>query len=161
MTCRIVKATAEDVDSILSLIRGLAEYERLAHEVIATEDSLRRTLFGSQPAAEALLAYVDATAAPVGFALFFGSYSTFLAKPGIYLEDLFVLPAFRGHGVGRALFRRVARIAVERNAGRMEWAVLDWNEPALKFYRTMDAQPMSEWTVQRLTGVALARAAAE
>jgi GNAT superfamily N-acetyltransferase len=159
MSCRVVAASAPDVGSILTLIRGLAEYERLAHEVVATEDGLRRTLFGPQPAAEALLAYVDATTAPVGFALFFGSYSTFLARAGVYLEDLFVQPAYRGRGVGRALFKRVARIAVERDAGRLEWSVLDWNEPALKFYRAMGAQPMSEWTVQRLTGQALLHAA--
>jgi GNAT superfamily N-acetyltransferase len=168
VSCRIVAAAAQDVGSILTLIRGLAEYERLSHEVVATEDDLRRTLFGPRPAAEALLAYADAGAiavagtaagAPVGFALFFTSYSTFLGKPGIYLEDLFVLPAQRARGVGKALFRRVAQIAVERDAGRMEWSVLDWNEPALKFYRAMGAQPMDEWTVQRLTGAALLRAA--
>jgi GNAT superfamily N-acetyltransferase len=151
---------------MLHLIRGLAEYERLSHEVVATEDSLRRTLFGLRPAAEALLAHADlaagdgapgaaAGAQPVGFALYFTSYSTFLGQAGIYLEDLFVLPAHRGQGVGRALFRRVAQIAIERDAGRLEWSVLDWNEPALKFYRALGAQPMSEWTVQRLTGDAL------
>jgi GNAT superfamily N-acetyltransferase len=174
VSCRIEVATAADAGAILTLIRGLAGYERLAHEVVATEDDLRRTLVGPRPAAEALLAYADVAsgaagaashgalsgAAPVGFALFFTSYSTFLGKPGIYLEDLFVLPAHRGHGIGKALFRRVAQIAVERDCGRMEWSVLDWNEPALKFYRAMGAQPMDEWTVQRLTGETL-RAAAQ
>jgi GNAT superfamily N-acetyltransferase len=148
---------------MLKLIRGLAEYERLSHQVVATEDLLRATLFGPRPAAEALLAFVDEDAAvaqaPVGFALFFTSYSTFLGKAGIYLEDLFVLPEYRGQGVGRALFRRVAQLAVERDAGRLEWAVLDWNEPALQFYRSLGAQPMDEWTVQRLTGDALRKAA--
>jgi len=170
MSCRIEIAQAQDAAAILGLIRGLAEYERLSHEVVATESDLRRTLFGPRPAAETLLAYpAEAPAGagggsgsggtPVGFALYFTSYSTFLGRAGIYLEDLFVLPAHRGQGFGRALFSRVAQIAVERDAGRMEWSVLDWNEPALKFYRAMGAQPMSEWTVQRLTGAALRRAA--
>jgi GNAT superfamily N-acetyltransferase len=160
VSCRIVVATEADTGAILALIRGLAEYERLAPEVVATEATLRRSLFGARPGAEAILAYVDAEAQPVGFALYFGNYSTFLGKAGIYLEDLFVLPAFRARGIGKALFQRVAQIAVARDAGRMEWAVLDWNTPALKFYRAMGARPMDEWTVQRLTGAALTQLAA-
>jgi GNAT superfamily N-acetyltransferase len=161
MSFRIATAGSADVPAILRLIRGLAEYERLAHEVVATEAELRDTLFGARPAAEVLLAWPEAAvdAGPVGFALFFSNYSTFLAKAGIYLEDLFVIPALRGQGLGAALFQRVAQIAVERHAGRMEWAVLNWNEPALQFYRKQGATPMSEWTVQRLTGEALRNAA--
>jgi GNAT superfamily N-acetyltransferase len=167
----IAPATANDVPAILGLIRGIAEYEHLSHEVVATEALLRESLFGPKPAAEVLLAWAIATtndaagkalpqdAAPLGYAVFFGSFSTFLGRPGIYLEDLFVLPAYRGQGIGRALFRQVAQIAVAREAGRLEWSVLDWNEPALKFYRSQGAQPLTEWTVQRLTGEALARVA--
>lgn len=159
MTLHIATAVAGDVPLILDLIRGLAEYERLSHEVVATEDTLRRTLFGDSPGAEVLVAHLDQ--APAGFALFFPSYSTFLARPGIYLEDLFVYPALRGRGIGRALLARVAQCAVERGCGRLEWSVLDWNEPALRFYRGLGAQPMSEWTVQRLTGETLISLAAE
>lgn len=158
MNLRIDPAREDDCAQILQFIRGLAEYERLSHEVIATEASLRATLFGPIPAAEVLIARLDG--APAGFALFFPSYSTFLAQPGIYLEDLFVLPALRGGGVGRALLTEVARLAVQRGCGRLEWSVLDWNEPALRFYRSLGAQPMSEWTVQRLTGATLERLAA-
>jgi GNAT superfamily N-acetyltransferase len=164
---RIALATASDVPAILHLIRGIAAYERLAHEVVATEALLRESLFGPKPAAEVLLAWPGQAAfnpqppdaEPLGYAVFFGSFSTFLGRPGIYLEDLFVLPAYRGQGIGRALFRQVAQIAVAREAGRLEWSVLDWNEPALKFYRSQGAQPLTEWTVQRLTGEALARVA--
>lgn len=157
--CNIDVAGPDDVGAILRLIRGLAEYERLAHEVVATETGLHESLFGARPVAEALLARLPGSPEPVGFALYFSSFSTFLGRAGIYLEDLFVLPEHRGRGIGRALFQRVAAIAVERDAGRLEWAVLDWNEPALRFYRAMGAQPMGDWTVQRLTGEALRRAA--
>jgi GNAT superfamily N-acetyltransferase len=150
-------ATAADAALILELIRELAVYEKLADEVVATEESVRETLFGPRPAAEALIASVDG--APAGFAIFFSNYSTFLARPGIYLEDLFVKPAFRRRGVGRALFVHLARLAVERRCGRFEWSVLDWNAPAIAFYKSLGAVPMSEWTVFRLTGDALINAA--
>ena len=146
-------AVADDVGAILAFIRDLAEYEKLAHEVVADEAALRATLFGVKPGAEVLIA--ELAGAPVGFALFFQSYSTFLAKPGLYLEDLFVRPAARSKGVGGALMAALARIAVQRHYGRFEWSVLDWNEPALKFYAALGATPQSEWTVQRLTGDAL------
>jgi len=155
---RIETARPGDEAVLLRLIRGLAEYEKLAHQVVATEALLAENLFGPHPAAEALLAWEDDQ--PVGFALYFTSFSTFLGCPGLYLEDLFVLPTHRGRGHGGQLFRRVAQIAVERQCGRMEWAVLDWNEPALAFYRRMGAQPMDEWTTQRLTGEALRQVAA-
>lgn len=150
-------ATADDCATILGFIRDLAAYEELAHEVVADEDALRATLFGPRPAAEVLLAE---RGAPVGFALFFVSYSTFLARPGLYLEDLFVRPEARGAGVGGALMATLARLAVDRGYGRFEWSVLDWNEPALAFYRRLGAAPMSAWTVQRLTGPALEALAA-
>ena len=152
-------ASIADVALILSFIRDLAEYERLAHEVVATEELLRETLFGERPGAEVVIAELDG--APVGFALFFHNFSTFLGRPGLYLEDLFVRPAARGHGVGRALLARLAAIAVERGCGRFEWAVLDWNEPAIGFYRKLGAVPLDDWTVQRVTGAALHRLAAE
>ena len=151
-------ATDADVHTILQFIRALAHYEKLEHEVIANEAELRASLFGPRPAAEVLLA--ELSGAPVGFALFFQSYSTFLARPGLYLEDLFVDPVARGKGIGGALMAALARIAVDRKYGRFEWAVLDWNEPALKFYRGLGALPQSEWTVQRVVGgplIALAR----
>jgi GNAT superfamily N-acetyltransferase len=150
VTFRIEPAREHDVPLILRLIKGLAEYEKLAHEVTATEDGLRATLFGPNPSAEVVLAYADQAA--VGFALFFHNYSTFLGKRGLYLEDLFVLPEWRGHGVGRALLTHLAKIAAERNCGRFEWAVLDWNEPAIRFYKNLGAQPMHEWTVFRVAG---------
>jgi len=143
-------ATATDAAAILGFIRELATYEKLLHEVIADEAQLRATLFGVRPAAEVLLAELAGT--PVGFALFFPSYSTFLARPGLYLEDLFVQPSARGQGVGLALMSALARIATERRYGRFEWSVLDWNEPALKFYASLGAGRQHEWTVQRLTG---------
>jgi GNAT superfamily N-acetyltransferase len=146
-------ARPDDCETILAFIRDLAEYEKLAHEVIAEESTLRATLFGVKPAAEVLIA--ERAGDPVGFALFFQSYSTFLARPGLYLEDLFVRPAARGNGVGGALMSALARIAVQRNYGRFEWSVLDWNEPALRFYAALGAKPQSEWTVQRLTGTPL------
>lgn len=150
----IRQATAKDCAAILGFVRELAEYERLAHEVVADEAQLRATLFGVRPAAEVVLAEVGGEA--VGFALFFQSYSTFLGKPGLYLEDLFVRPTSRSKGVGAALMSALARIAMQRRYGRFEWSVLDWNAPALKFYASLGANPQSEWTVQRLTGEHLA-----
>ena len=154
---RIVPAMERDVPTILSLIKALAEYERLAHEVEATEDDIRDSLFGDWPGAEVVLAYVGSDLA--GFALFFHNYSTFLGRRGLYLEDLFVLPAYRSKGVGRRLLSHLARIAVERRCGRMEWWVLDWNESAIRFYQSIGALPMDDWTVYRLQGDALARLA--
>ena len=153
----IREARETDVTTILQLIRELAEYERLLHEVVATEERLRENLFGPRRHAEVLVAEVEGAVA--GFALFFHNYSTFLGRPGIYLEDLFVRPEYRRQGIGTAFFRRLAQIAVERGCGRFEWAVLNWNEPALKFYRSLGAVPMSDWTVQRVTGEALVRLA--
>ena len=150
---RIVPATESDVPQILELIKGLAEYERLSHAVEATEDRLRRTLFGERPAGEVWLAFVDGECA--GFALFFTNYSTFLAKPGLYLEDVFVKPHLRRKGIGLALLKKLAAIARERDYGRMEWSVLDWNEPAINFYKKLGAVPLDEWTMFRLTGEAL------
>ena len=151
-------ARADDCAAILGFIRDLADYEKLAHEVVATEAALRASLFGARPAAEVLIA--ELAGAAVGFALFFPSYSTFLAKPGLYLEDLFVRPAARSQGVGGALMAALARIAVERGYGRFEWSVLDWNTPALDFYAALGAVPQAEWTVQRLSGAPLAALAA-
>jgi len=147
-------ATISDVPAILRCIQGLAEYERLAHECHATEQQLRDTLFGDERAAEVVLATKDTETA--GFALWFRNYSTFLAQPGIYLEDLFVFPEHRGHGLGRRLLGHLARIAAERGYGRVEWAVLDWNEDAIRFYRSLGAVAMDDWTTFRLTGDALA-----
>jgi GNAT superfamily N-acetyltransferase len=146
-------ATEDDVPLILSLIRELAEYERLAHEVVATEETLRDSLFGERRVAETLLAYLGDD--PAGFALFFHNFSTFLGRPGIYLEDLYVRPEFRSAGVGRTLLVRIAGLAKERGCGRLEWAVLDWNEPAISFYKRIGASPVSGWTLYRLTGEAL------
>ena len=151
-------ATAADTALILRFIVELAEYEELAHEVVATEDELARTLFGATPAAEVVIAEWDGDA--VGFALFFGSYSTFLARPGLYLEDLYVRPSHRSRGIGLALLRHLASLAVERGHGRFEWSVLDWNEPAIRFYRSVGAVPLADWTRFRLTGDALAALAA-
>ncbi len=150
---RIAPATEDQVPLILDFIRGLAEYEKLAHEVVATEESLRRSLFGPRPDAEVVIACVDGE--PAGFALFFHNFSTFVGRRGLYLEDLFVKPAYRGHGVGRRLLQHLARLAVERGCGRFEWWVLDWNAPAIRFYESLGARPMSDWTVYRLTGPAL------
>ncbi len=147
-------ATTADAAAILGFIRELAEYEKLLPEVVADEAAIRATLFGVRPAAEVLIAELAGT--PVGFALFFQSYSTFLAKPGLYLEDLFVQPHVRGKGVGGALMSALARIALQRHYGRFEWSVLDWNTPALAFYGKIGALPQSEWTVQRLVGAPLA-----
>jgi GNAT superfamily N-acetyltransferase len=149
-------AGPSDVPLVLAFIRELAAYEKLSSQVVATAEAVRETLFGARPAAETLIAELDGQ--PAGFAIFFQNYSTFLGRPGIYLEDLFVKPALRRQGVGRALFSRVARLAVERACGRFEWSVLDWNEPAIAFYRSLGAVPLSDWTVFRLTGDALTRA---
>jgi len=146
-----------DAPLVLSLIRELAEYERLSNEVVATEDDLRRELFGEHPSAEVVIAELDRSTA--GFALFFQNFSTFLGRPGLYLEDLFVLPAFRSRGVGQAVLRHLARIAVQRQCGRFEWSVLDWNENAIRFYKSLGAVALDEWTVYRVTGEALAQLA--
>jgi len=153
VTFRIEPARERDVPLILRLIKGLAEYEKLAHEVVATEERLRQSLFGPHPSAEVVIAYVDDEA--VGFALFFHTYSTFLGQRGLYLEDLFVLPEWRGRGAGRALLTHLARIAAERGCGRFEWSVLDWNEPAINFYKRLGAKPMHEWTIFRVAGDSL------
>jgi GNAT superfamily N-acetyltransferase len=153
----IVPARPEDVPVVLRLIKALADYERLSDQVVATEAGLRAQLFGDRPAAEVVLAYVDDTV--VGFALFFHNFSTFLAKPGLYLEDLFVVPAWRGRGVGRKLLAHVAALAVERQCGRMEWSVLDWNTSAIGFYERLGATLMTDWKLCRLTGDSLSRAA--
>jgi GNAT superfamily N-acetyltransferase len=158
-TVTIREAGPQDCGLILQFIKGLAEYERLAHEVQATEETLRETLFGKRAHAEVLIAAVDGS--PAGFALFFHNYSTFLSKPGIYLEDLFVLPAQRGAGAGKALLIRLAQIAKERGCGRFEWSVLDWNQPAIDFYKSLGAKPMDEWTIFRVTGNALDELAAK
>jgi GNAT superfamily N-acetyltransferase len=147
-------ATVADVPLILSLIKGLAEYEKLTSEVRATEDALRASLFGQQPDAEVVIARSEGQ--PVGFALFFHTYSTFLGQRGLYLEDLFVLPEWRGRGAGRALLTYLARLALDRRCGRLEWTVLDWNEPAIGFYKSLGAQPMDGWTINRVAGEALA-----
>jgi GNAT superfamily N-acetyltransferase len=150
-------ATPEDVPLILDFIRGLAEYERLAHEVEATEALLTASLFpeDGRRAAECILAFDEG--APAGFAVFFSSFSTFLARPGLYLEDLFVVPERRGRGVGKALILHLARLANERGCGRMEWSVLDWNKPAIDFYEGLGARRLVEWTTCRLAGDALGR----
>ena len=153
MSVVIREAELSDVPVIADLIRGLARFENLADDVRMTEELLAKNLYGPRRYAETLIA--EESGSPAGFALFFHNFSTFLAKPGIYLEDLFVVPEQRGHGVGRALLQRLAHIAVERDCGRLEWAVLDWNRDAIGFYERLGATPNSEWTVYRLTGEAL------
>jgi len=150
-------ATVTDVPDILQLIRDLAAYERAPNEVTATKEQLVEVLFGKRPAAEVLLAFENET--PVGFAVFFHNFSTWLGRPGLYLEDLFVKPEMRGKGYGRALLVDLAKIARERGCGRMEWAVLDWNDPAIQFYRKLGAKPMDAWTVFRLTHDGIAKLA--
>jgi GNAT superfamily N-acetyltransferase len=152
-------ATEADLTTIEELIRALAEYERLSEEVVMDTELLRRNLFGERPYAEVLIAEENGESA--GFALFFHNFSTFVGRPGIYLEDLFVRPGHRGKGYGKALLKRLAEIAVERDCGRLEWAVLDWNEPALGFYRSLGARPNEEWTVYRLAGDSLRGLASE
>jgi GNAT superfamily N-acetyltransferase len=154
VTTRLRSATRDDVPVIAELIRGLARFEKLEQEVVMTEELLAAGLFGDRPYAEVVLAEDDGR--PVGFALFFHNFSTFLGRPGIYLEDLFVLPERRGSGIGRMLLAHLARLAVERGCGRLEWAVLDWNRDAIKFYERLGARPNSDWTVYRLAGEALA-----
>jgi len=150
-----VRAAAEDeVALVLSFIRELAEFEHLAHEVVATEGKLRQALFGPRPFAEVVFACIEGE--PVGFALYFHSFSTFLGRPGLYLEDLYVRPAARGRGVGRYLLHWLARVALERGCGRLEWAVLDWNEAAIGFYRKLGAELKEEWKTCRVAGAALA-----
>lgn len=150
-------ANVGDVPVILAFIRALAEYEKLLHEVVATEETLRVHLFGPSPRAEVLLAELDGL--PAGFALFFHNFSTFLSRPGIYLEDLFVLPDYRARGIGRSLLVELARLARERGCGRFEWTVLDWNTPSIRFYESLGARPMNEWRLMRVTGDALDRMA--
>ena len=150
-------ATAADVPLIRTLIEGLADYERLRHDCQATDEQLQASLFGDRPYAEVVIAEWEGAVA--GFALFFHNYSTFLARPGIYLEDLFVQPDFRGRGIGTALLSHLAQLAVARDCGRLEWSVLDWNVDAIRFYERLGARPQSEWTVHRVTGEALDRLA--
>jgi GNAT superfamily N-acetyltransferase len=150
-------ATADDVPLVLSFVKQLADYEKLAHMVVATEASLREALFGEQPGAEVLLAFADGE--PVGFAVYFHNFSTFLGRRGLWLEDIFVRPERRGHGYGKALLLAVARIARERGCGRFEWAALDWNTPACEFYRSLGAVPLEDWTMFRVTGPALEKLA--
>jgi GNAT superfamily N-acetyltransferase len=159
VSVQIREATEADVPVILWFIRQLAEYERLLHEATMTEETLRESLFGSRPGAEVLLEYYQDK--PVGFAVFFHNFSTFLGKRGLYLEDLFVIPEMRGRGFGRALLVRLAKIARDRSCGRFEWAVLDWNKPSIEFYKKLGAVPMDEWTIFRVTGDALKRLAEE
>jgi GNAT superfamily N-acetyltransferase len=154
---QIRPARVQDVPIILDLIRDLATNERAPDEVTATEEQLTKVLFGERPVAEVLLAFEDES--PVGFAVYFYNFSTWLGRPGLYLEDLFVKPEKRGKGYGRALLVELAKIARDRGCGRMEWAVLNWNEPAIKFYQALGAKPMNEWTVFRLTRDEIARLA--
>ena len=151
----IREATPADVPEILAMIHELADYEKAPHEVVATPGLLREALFGPDPAVYALMAEDDDTGAVVGFALWFRNFSTWLGRHGVYLEDLYVRPSHRGRGYGKALLQDLARIAVERGYGRFEWWVLDWNTPAIEFYRSIGAEPMDEWTVQRVSGEAL------
>jgi GNAT superfamily N-acetyltransferase len=153
----IRSAVPADIPTILRLVRELAEFEREPDAVVATEAMLAEALFGARPAAEAVIAEVEGE--PVGFALFFHNFSTWTGRRGLYLEDLYVTPEARGRGVGKALLRHLAGLAVERGCGRFEWAVLDWNEPAIQFYDSMGAESMDEWTVRRVSGDALARLA--
>ncbi len=155
MSPLIRPTTPDDVPLILTFIRDLAAYEKLSADVTATEAQLRRTLFADPPVAHCVLAYADDV--PAGFAIYFFNYSTFLAQPGLYLEDLFVKPELRGHGLGKALLIHLARLANTRGCGRMEWSVLDWNQPAIDFYESLGARRLREWQICRLTGEALAR----
>jgi GNAT superfamily N-acetyltransferase len=158
-TISIAPATPADVPTIRALIRELAEFERLLHEANATDEQIHESLFGAKPGAEVIMARVGDEVA--GFALFFHNFSTFLGRRGVYLEDLFVRPRFRGGGCGAALLRHLAKIALERNCGRLEWSVLDWNRRAIDFYKALGAVPMDEWTIYRVTGTALEQLATE
>jgi len=157
MALKIERATERDIPAIVRLVTRLAEYEKLAHAMVSTEDDFRKALFGPQRNVEALMAF--AGDAPVGFALYFYNFSTFLGKRGIYLEDLFVDPEFRGQGIGKALLQRLARIAKDQDCGRMEWSVLTWNQPSIKFYHRLGAVTLEDWRTFRLSGVALERLA--
>jgi GNAT superfamily N-acetyltransferase len=159
MNVTIRPARLDDAPTIANLIRELAVYEKLEHKARATSDDLARYLFGDRPAAEVLIAEVDGS--PVGFALFFSTFSTFRGQPGLYLEDLFVKPEHRGRGIGKALLANVARVAVDRGCGRLEWSVLDWNTPSIEFYRSQGAVPMDEWTVFRVDEEALIQLASK
>ena len=152
-------ASESDVGTIFSLIKELADYERLAHQVVATREDIRKSLFGERPFAEALIGEYEKT--PISFALFFYNFSTFIGKPGIYLEDLYVKPEYRSKGFGRKMLAHIARLAIKRNCGRFEWSVLDWNRPAIRTYDKLNAKPMQDWILYRLTGKALAELAAE
>ena len=154
---RIQKAEPGDAPLILDFIKKLADYEKLSHEVVATEENLERYLFGPEQVAEVVIGYYHER--PVGFALYFYNFSTFLAKPGIYLEDLYVLEEYRGKGFGKSLLCYLAYLAVEKGCGRLEWAVLDWNEPSIQFYKSLGAEPMDEWIVNRATGESLRKMA--
>jgi GNAT superfamily N-acetyltransferase len=156
-TLEIRQATTDDVPLVLSFVRQLADYEKLSHVVVATEESLREALFGPRPGAEVLLAFADR--APAGFAVYFHNFSTFLGRRGLWLEDIFVRPDCRGRGYGKALLLAVARIAHERGCGRFEWAALDWNTPAWEFYRALGATPLEDWTIFRVAGEALTKLA--
>lgn len=149
----IKNAQENDIPLILTFIKELAFYEKLAHVVVATEEHLREHLFGTNPKAEVVLAYYEQV--PVGFALFFHNFSTFVGRPGIYLEDLFVRETMRGKGIGKALLAHLAHVAIERNCGRFEWAVLDWNSPAIEFYKSLGAVPVDDWTIFRVSGDAM------
>jgi GNAT superfamily N-acetyltransferase len=152
-TLTLREAVPADLSAVIRLVRELAEYEKLAHEITATDADYAAALFGPAPRAQALIAEIDDT--PVGVAVWFYNFSTFAGQPGIYIEDVFVEPAHRGKGIGQAIFRHLARRAVAEGCARLEWAVLDWNEPAIRFYRALGARPMEEWTVQRVSGAAL------
>lgn len=152
---KITPATRADVPLILTLIDGLAEYEKLRNEAVATEELVAKALFGAKPVAESVIARYEGE--PAGFALFFHNFSTFLGRPGLYLEDLFVLPAFRGKSIGKGLLRYLASLALERGCGRFEWQVLDWNKPARDFYESLGAEPKPSWITYRMTGEALSR----
>ena len=156
---RIEPATVDDTPLVLKFIKGLAEYEGLEHEVVATEEGLRKAMFGPKPSAEAVIGYSGDE--PVGFALFFHTFSTFLGSSSLYLEDLFVLPEWRGKGLGRQLLSHLARIALDRDCQRLEWSVLDWNEPSIRFYQGLGAIPKDEWTTYRLSGEALEKLGSE
>jgi GNAT superfamily N-acetyltransferase len=156
---QIKMAEPEDTPLLLSFIKELAEYEKLSHEVVADEATLRQSLFGERRVAEVIIGLFEEK--PVGFALYFHNFSTFLGRPGIYVEDIYVKPEMRGRGIGSIMFSYLAKLARERNCGRLEWWVLDWNQPAIDFYKKLGAVPMAEWTVNRLTGEALDRLASE
>ena len=158
MAFELRSPTEDEVHLVVGFIHELAEYEKLSHECLISEEALRESLFGSRPYAETFLAFLDDE--PIGFCLFFHNYSTFLGKPGLYLEDVYIQPEYRNRGYGKLILARLAALAIERGCGRFEWAVLDWNEPSIAFYRKIGAVPMNEWTVQRLTGDALRALAA-